>query len=340
MAPSKINVLITSFPGTGFPSTLSLALPPTTPISTLADELDSRLPPNAPIDHLLLTTLSNRPVPLYSTTPISSLLPHHAFPSQFSSTDAITSTLQNDFLTLRLTSPLPGGKGGFGSQLRAAGGRMSKKKKNANGQEDNGSSRNLDGRRLRTVTEAKALAEYLAIKPEMERREKEARRKRWQEIVEMTERRQEEIRNGGSGNKGLMDGKWVEEKEEVGERTREAVLEAMRRGGYRDNLLLEVGDSGEGSSSSGAGLVGSGASSEGDEVDEEMRDEEEEEEESGGSKATTPPSEPEPPVEGKGKGKEKEVVKNNGNGHGNGAPPVKKFIGFDDDDEFMSSDDD
>jgi hypothetical protein len=193
---------------------------------------------------------------------------------------------------------------------------MSKRKKGANSAEENGSSRNLDGRRLRTVTEAKALAEYLAVKPEMERKEKEKRRKRWEEIVELTERRQDEIRYGS--RKVGLDGKWVEDKEEAGERTREAVLEAMRKGGYRDNLV------GEGVNG------GSSASSAEDEVMEDGG-----EEESGGSKATTPPSEPEPEVKGKGKGKE--VVNGNGNGNGKGA--TRKFFGFDEDDEFMSSDD-
>jgi hypothetical protein len=110
---------------------------------------------------------------------------------------------------------------------------MSSKKKRNQG-EDNGSSRNLDGRRLRTVNEAKALAEYLAIKPEMAKREKEERRKRWEQVVELAERREEEIR---SGNKGKVDGKWVEDKEEANDRTREAVLIAMRSGNYKDNLL-------------------------------------------------------------------------------------------------------
>jgi hypothetical protein len=198
---------------------------------------------------------------------------------------------------------------------------MSKRKKGANSAEENGSSRNLDGRRLRTVTEAKALAEYLAVKPEMERKEKEKRRKRWEEIVELTERRQDEIRYGS--RKVGLDGKWVEDKEEAGERTREAVLEAMRKGGYRDNLVVGEGVGGE-------QRAGSSGSSAEDEVMEDGG-----EEESGGSKATTPPSEPEPEVKGKGKGKE--VVNGNGNGNGNGA--TRKFFGFDEDDEFMSSDD-
>lgn len=311
MAPSRINVLVTSFAGTGLPPTLSLSLPPSTPISSLVDELDSRLPASATTSstRLLLSTLSSRPVPLNSPSPISSLL-SGATSSPLTEDDT---ALGDAFLTLRLTPALCGGKGGFGSQLRAAGGRMSKRKKGGNPADENGSSRNLDGRRLRTVTEAKALAEYLAIKPEMERKEKERRRKRWEEIVESTERRQDEIKHGSK--KVGLDGKWVEEKEEVGERTREAVLQAMKKGGYTDNLVAAAGSS----------------SSSADEDGDEVMEEEGGEGDSGGSKATTPPSEPEAEV--KGKGKEKEVVKPNGNG------TARKFFGFDEDDEFMSSED-
>ena len=110
---------------------------------------------------------------------------------------------------------------------------MSSKRKKHRG-DDNGSSRNLDGRRLRTVTEAKALAEYLAVKPEMDKREKEARKKRWEQVVEMAEKKETELR---SGSKGRVDGQWAEEKDEAGERTREAVLAAMRSGNYTDNTL-------------------------------------------------------------------------------------------------------
>lgn len=178
---------------------------------------------------------------------------------------------------------------------------MSKKKKGANQADENGSSRNLDGRRIRTVNEAKALAEYLSIKPDMERKEKEKRRERWQQIVEITEKKQEEIRHG---RKGYVDGKWVEDKEEANERTREAVLAAMKAGNFKDNLL---GSSGASSSSA-------------TEVD----DEDKGTAGGGSSKETTPPSEPE--VKGKGKEKEKEKV------------AAKTFFGFDEDDEFMSSD--
>ncbi|KAL2257127.1 hypothetical protein VTK26DRAFT_633 [Humicola hyalothermophila] len=329
--PSKINILVTSFAGAGLPPTLSLALPPTTPISSLVDELDSRLPESATTSStsLLLTTLSSRPIPLDSSLPISHLL--SSSPANHlniterdddDGDDAETSEqLHHDFLTLRLTPLLRGGKGGFGSQLRAAGGRMSKRSKRggANAAEEHGSSRNLDGRRLRTVNEAKALAEYLAIKPEMERKEKERRRKRWEQIVEMAERRADEIKHG-SKRVGL-DGRWVEEKEEAGERTREAVLAAMRSGNFRDNLVTR----GSGSGSSSA---------------EEMEEDDEDDaggEGSVGSKATTPPSEPEPVPEPKGKGKE--VATPSANGNENGGGTARKFFGFDEDDEFMSSDD-
>ncbi|KAK3989829.1 telomere stability and silencing-domain-containing protein [Cladorrhinum sp. PSN332] len=289
---SLINILITTFKGTSLPPTLSFTLPPSTPISDLFPTLNTYLPSSISSDSLLLSTISSRFLSPSSLLPISSLT-------------------SNDFLSLRLSAPLCGGKGGFGSQLRAAGGRMSKRKKT---QEDNGSSRNLDGRRLRTVTEAKALAEYLAIKPDMERKEKEKRRARLEEIVEMAERKQEEIKHGSK--KVGLDGKWVEEKEVTGERTREAVLEALKRGGVKDQNFSSVLGVSVGSSSSGEDAV--------------MEGSEEEDGEGSGSGATTPPSEVEPEQSDlKGKGKEK-VDKP--------APAVRTFFGFDEDDEFMSSD--
>ncbi|KAI9799289.1 MAG: hypothetical protein M1833_004167 [Piccolia ochrophora] len=223
-----INILLTSFPGLDLPSTLCLQSPASSTVADLESLIYNRLPPVGP--RLLITTSSNK---------------------QLSSSSSSISTLFSDkndvLLPLRLSAPLCGGKGGFGSQLRAAGGRMSSRRKKNNG-EDNGSNRNLDGRRLRTVTEAKALAEYLAIKPEMEKKEKEERRKRWEQVVELAEKKEQEIK---SGAKGKVDGQWVEDKDEAGERTREAVLAAMKSGQYSDNLLA----SSSGSSGGGLGVV-------------------------------------------------------------------------------------
>lgn len=184
---------------------------------------------------------------------------------------------------------------------------MSSKRKRNQG-ENNGSNRNLDGRRIRTVNEAKALAEYLAVKPDMDRKEKEERRKRWEMVVEAAERREEEVRNGGGAagkSRGKVDGEWMENKEEMGEKAREAVLRAMKDGAWKDNLGgTMVGGS---SSSSAAEGSGSGSPLSSEESDEDMDDADETNE---ASKGKAP------------------------------AAASRKFIGFDDDDEFMSSDED
>ena len=213
-AMSTINVLLTTFPGLGLPRTLNVQVASTSTVGDVERTINNRLPPNA--TNLVLTTTSNKLLSSHRLEPITKLLGEEA--------DAST-----NFLPLRLSAGLCGGKGGFGSQLRAAGGRISSRKKRAQG-EQNGSSRTLDGRRIRTVNEAKALAEYLAIKPEMERHEKEEKRKRLEEIVRSTEARKAEIMSGGQGGKSRIDGEWLESKEEAAEKAREAVLAALRKG--------------------------------------------------------------------------------------------------------------
>lgn len=176
---------------------------------------------------------------------------------------------------------------------------MASKRKRNQG-DNNSSSRNLDGRRLRTVNEAKALAEYLAVKPEMDKQEKEERRRRWQAVVEMAEKRQDEIKNGGGKQK--IDGQWMDDKEEMNEKAREAVLAAMRDGAWTDNLRDAI----LGGSSTSASEGSEHGTSSGSE------DDEDEEEENGASSSSVVPSVP--------------VQK----------PAPRRFIGFDDDDEFMS----
>ncbi|KAI0556050.1 telomere stability and silencing-domain-containing protein [Xylaria curta] len=214
MAMRNLNVLVTTFPGLGLPPTLSFPLPSTSTTSDLRDHITKRLPQTDA--RFIITTISNKQLIHGSKQHIADLC-----------------SANDDFVSLRLSLPLCGGKGGFGSQLRAAGGRMSSKKKKNQGDE-NGSSRNLDGRRIRTINEAKALAEYLAIKPDMEQKEKAKRRERWQQIVDAAEEKEHQIKNN---TKGRVSGKWVEDKEEAGERTREAVLAAIKNGNYKDNLL-------------------------------------------------------------------------------------------------------
>lgn len=276
MASRTVNVFLTSFSGLGLPATLSLPVNASTPIANLIAELTNHLPRLQ--SRLILTTTSNKEVSQSSIAPVSSLL----------SSDSDT------FLPLRISVPLCGGKGGFGSQLRAAGGRMSSRRKKNQG-EINSSNRNLDGRRLRTVAEAKALAEYLALKPDMDKKEKEARRKRWEQVVELAEKKEDEIRNG---SKGRVDGKWMEDKDEAGERTREAVLAAMKLGDYQDNLKH---------TSSGSSAGGSVRQSEGSEED--------------NMEESSP------------------VLSKTASTSVSTTTPARSYYGFDEDDEFMSEDD-
>ncbi|KAI8841302.1 telomere stability and silencing-domain-containing protein [Chytridium lagenaria] len=64
---------------------------------------------------------------------------------------------------------LRGGKGGFGSMLRAQGGKMASKKTT-----NFEACRDLSGRRLKTVNDAKKLAEFLEKEPERKKRKLEA----------------------------------------------------------------------------------------------------------------------------------------------------------------------
>ncbi|OQE43006.1 hypothetical protein PENCOP_c003G03297 [Penicillium coprophilum] len=287
MASSNVNVLLSSFPGLSLPATLSFTLPSTASTTDLTAKIASYLPSSLSLQSLILTTTNNKHLTATSES-IQSFLPNRD--------GVLISTL----LPLRLSAPTCGGKGGFGSQLRAAGGRMSSKRKRNQG-DNNGSSRNLDGRRLRTVNEAKALAEYLAVKPEMDKKEKEERQRRWQAVVEMAEKRQDELKNGNG--RQMVDGQWMEDREEMSERARDAVLQAMKDGEWTDNLRDTI--------------LGGSSTSASDEGSEDTSSSEDEESEGNGesSNAAAGPSVPQ-----------------------KAAP--KKFIGFDDDDEFMSDSDD
>ncbi|OQD74641.1 hypothetical protein PENDEC_c010G01366 [Penicillium decumbens] len=288
MASSNVNVLLSSFPGLSLPPTLSFTLPSTSSISDLTEKVASYLPSSLSLQSLVLTTTNNKQI--------------------VSSADALQSLLAardgdlgaSALLPLRLSVPLCGGKGGFGSQLRAAGGRMSSKRKRNQG-DNNSSSRNLDGRRLRTVNEAKALAEYLAVKPEMDKKEKEERRRRWQAVVEMAEKRQEELKSGGGKQK--VDGQWMEDKEEMSEKLHEAVMAAMKDDTWTDNLRDSILGGSSTSASEGSEHATSSSS-----------EENEDDEYNATSSAVAGPSAP-------------------------AQKAAPRFIGFDDDDEFMSDSD-
>ena len=294
MAHEHINILVTTLAGLSLPKTLSIPSDPNLPISSFTGMLARCLPGSA--TQLSLTTTSNRLVDPSSSAPISSLLHGDHF----------------DILSLRLSACLVGGKGGFGSQLRAAGGRMSSRKNRQNRERDiQGSSRNLDGRRLRTITEAKNLAEYLATKPEMDKKEREEKRRRWEAVVEAAEKKEDEIKRG-KGN-ARLDGDWVNAKEEAETKTREAVMVAMKAGligQENERAASATSGSAEDDESDEAEVSGSGSSEEekstvaaqartfyGWDDDEDMSEDDEEE---NGEEAVEPVS---AQYKGKGKGR-------------------------------------
>ena len=121
------SVLFSTFPP--FP-TLSLRVPSDTFVHDLCDLLCDRYPDLPASDSLYISPHNG---PLTPDTRVSDL--HGEL---------------SDLVTLRIVPRLLGGKGGFGSQLRAAGGRMSSQKTS-----NNDSCRDLSGRRLSTIKTAK-----------------------------------------------------------------------------------------------------------------------------------------------------------------------------------------
>lgn len=214
---STVNVLLSTFEGLHLPSSLCLPVPIDLSAKDLS-RLVANLLPSGVTQNAWLSTLDGRRLP-GDATRIAALL----------QAADLGETAPASFLPLRLNVALRGGKGGFGSQLRAAGGRMSSRKKKQNAELATGSARNLDGRRLRTITEAKNLATYLATRPDMDRKEKEEKRKRWEAVVELAEQREADMRAGKTidGRRKGLSSEWLEEKEEVGENVKNAVKLAM-----------------------------------------------------------------------------------------------------------------
>ncbi len=208
-----VTILLTTFAGLGLPRTLSLPVTATASVHDVLATIHSRLPP---VEHsLIITTTDNKQVLSSSTAPVSSLL----------------SSSADSFLPLRLSARLCGGKGGFGSQLRAAGGRMSSRKKRDQNQTANGSNRNLDGRRIRDVEKAKQIGAALAKAEGEEARLAKEKRIAREEYLAGIEKQLEQVRSGkAGGDRGRLDAEYVEGKEQAEERTRADVIKNARTG--------------------------------------------------------------------------------------------------------------
>ncbi|CEP12741.1 hypothetical protein [Parasitella parasitica] len=120
----------------------------------------------------------------------------------------------DEFISIKLAGRILGGKGGFGSMLRAQGGRM-----NAQKTTNFEACRDLQGRRIRTVNDAKKLQEELDAIPEREAEKREKLKKKIEEALKEREPK-----------KYLFDdNKFLEDKEDVVESVKSAVGDALKR---------------------------------------------------------------------------------------------------------------
>src|SRR5579859_3825237 len=194
---NHVNIIIS--PIAPLTTSLNLSLPKDTPISSLPQHITFRLGfPNLPPSTLLIRHQSYL-LKSHSTTPLSTL-----------------QTVSHDTLFLTLSLRLRGGKGGFGSQLRAQGGRMASRRKR--GPQDKSSCRDLSGRRLKAVQDAKDLAEYIAKQPSLEKKARDERRKKLEAVL---------AQNPMQGIK-MDDHAYWEDKERLVEGVKNAVREAVQ----------------------------------------------------------------------------------------------------------------
>jgi len=130
--------------------------------------------------------------------------------------DGVAAPSEDGVLLVTLQLRLRGGKGGFGSMLRSQGGRMASKQST-----NYESCRDLNGRRLKIVSDAKAYNEW-KDKEEQLRKEKEERRKRKMELALAEE-------DAPPKKHFLEDPNYLRETEELAESVTSAVDEGLQQ---------------------------------------------------------------------------------------------------------------
>ncbi|KAJ8100027.1 telomere stability and silencing-domain-containing protein [Lipomyces tetrasporus] len=236
---STIDVFISTF--TGLRPFALPSVPSSTPLSGVLSLITESLPSTV-AENVYFTQYSGRLLPSDSTLPISALVPSDT----------------SHFL-LRVTARLRGGKGGFGSQLRAQGGRMSaRRKRGVKNDEDQDNYRNLDGRRMRSIRQAKDLAIYLETAPQRIKEAARQKRERLKAIIEMED---------PASKARFDDVEFLEESEEMIEDLKRIVEDSVKYGGQRFVLSSsddeeDEDDEGEGKGDTPKFVVGSADSGE------------------------------------------------------------------------------
>lgn len=124
----------------------------------------------------------------------------------------------NEFLDLQIKWPLCGGKGGFGSQLKAQASRMNRNKKKRQKQDgDNDQLRTLDGNSYKNTREAKQLADYMSKKDEVQKEKQAKKRVKLEAIVN-------QANNEWESRQKFNDDDFLEESEDLMNDVRQATL--------------------------------------------------------------------------------------------------------------------
>ncbi|KAG0273785.1 hypothetical protein BGZ95_010401 [Linnemannia exigua] len=142
-----------------------------------------------------------------------------------------------------LSMRMAGGKGGFGSMLRAQGGRMNSQKTT-----NTEACRDLSGRRIKTVNEAKKMAEYVRGEPERKKARKDELKRKIEEKLELADRPMRKHR--------FEDAKFFDESEEQVEEVKSAVAAAIKeslKAGSGSGSTASLSSAGSASSSGSKG---------------------------------------------------------------------------------------
>ncbi|KAF8124255.1 telomere stability and silencing-domain-containing protein [Boletus edulis] len=189
------SVLFSTFPPL---PTLSLRVPSETCVNSLYDLLCDRYPDLPASDSLYISSYSR------SLTPDTRLSELHGDSS--------------DLVSLRIIPRLRGGKGGFGSQLRAAGGRMSSQKTS-----NNDSCRDLSGRRLSTIKTAKRLVDYMENEEERKKAAAEAKKAKLETLERKIALASRDPESSAGRKHRFDDTEYLEESQEIIDSVRSAV---------------------------------------------------------------------------------------------------------------------
>ncbi len=186
------------------------------------DNIQASLPEDTTIGDLYTLLEEKLPTSIWKQSHFTlvngNLLPRHKPNEKLLCCVPLYNSSEYDYIDIRHTVKLCGGKGGFGSMLRAQGGRMARKKSGKKRPEENDNYRSLDGRRMKSIRQAKELVAYLETAPGYKKQAIEKKKAKLKAII-----------NAPAPNKDskFTDTKFLEESETILEEIKKSVNHAM-----------------------------------------------------------------------------------------------------------------